>query len=87
MCPVGGASARNLLEERPLRRIITFCSDVDQVLGGGIALGQLTEFCKFIYPALSIPALSTPRPGLILLNVTPMRQYCGIGSVSLLTIA
>lgn len=46
MRPAGGISARALLEERPLRRIITFCSDVDQILGGGIALGQLTEFCK-----------------------------------------
>ncbi|KAK9821877.1 hypothetical protein WJX74_008329 [Apatococcus lobatus] len=41
----GERSARALLEERPMRRIITFCSDVDQILGGGVALGQLTELC------------------------------------------
>ena len=42
----GGVSAQALYDkERNARRIITFCSDLDSILGGGIAQGQLTEFC------------------------------------------
>ncbi len=42
----GGISARQLYErEKQLRRIITFCAELDVVLGGGVATGQITEFC------------------------------------------
>lgn len=27
------------------RHIITFCHDMDQMLGGGVAVGEVTEFC------------------------------------------
>ena len=27
------------------RHIITFCSEMDAMLGGGVALGEVTEFC------------------------------------------
>lgn len=40
-------SALDLLraETAPRRRVITFCSDLDRLLGGGVALGRVTEFC------------------------------------------
>lgn len=39
-------SARLLFEaERAQVRIITFSSELDRLLGGGIARGQVTEFC------------------------------------------
>jgi len=28
-----------------IKHIITFCSGMDDMLGGGVALGQVTEFC------------------------------------------
>ncbi|CAJ1901569.1 unnamed protein product [Cylindrotheca closterium] len=39
------SNARFLLEtsENDRNHIVTFCQDIDQLLGGGIALGQLTE--------------------------------------------
>lgn len=42
----GAVSARDLYDrERRLRPIITFCSGLDSVLGGGVAQAQVTEFC------------------------------------------
>ena len=42
----GALSARELYErERSSRRIITFCPELDGILGGGVAAGQITEFC------------------------------------------
>lgn len=42
----GGLSALELLkaeQEQPF--IVTFSSKVDEMLGGGIAVGKITEFC------------------------------------------
>lgn len=45
-CPAGSRTAAELLaREAAARRIITFCGNLDEVLGGGVATGQLTEFC------------------------------------------
>ena len=42
----GAQSARQMLDrEARARRIITFCSDLDAILGGGVPTGQVTEFC------------------------------------------
>jgi RAD51-like protein 2 len=42
----GAQSARTIYNrEKTTKRIITFSKDVDGILGGGIALGQVTEFC------------------------------------------
>ena len=42
----GGQSAFELYEAARRRRsIITFCSKLDSMLGGGVALGEVTEFC------------------------------------------
>lgn len=39
-------TAKQLLEqERTSKRIITFCAELDTILGGGIPTGQITEFC------------------------------------------
>ena len=32
-------------KEEGIKHIITFCSGMDDMLGGGVALGQVTEFC------------------------------------------
>jgi len=32
-------------KEEGINHIITFCSGMDEMLGGGVALGQVTEFC------------------------------------------
>lgn len=43
----GAASAAALLRrDAAATRIITFCADLDRMLGGGVAPGQLTEFCE-----------------------------------------
>jgi len=43
---LGAQSARQIFNlERKTCRIITFSAEMDQILGGGIALGQVTEFC------------------------------------------
>jgi hypothetical protein len=50
-------AARGCLTRRPLpvlfrekaqevvKHVITFCSDMDTMLGGGVAVGEVTEFC------------------------------------------
>lgn len=41
-----GKSARTKLEESArLPPIVTFCASLDEVLGGGVPLGRMTEFC------------------------------------------
>ena len=55
-CAAGSRTAAELLaREAAARRIITFCGNLDEVLGGGVATGQLTEFCA-----------ETPCPELLL---------------------
>lgn len=51
-CNSGGAtSALELLEaQRSARRIVTFCSDLDRALGGGVSTGHVTEFCGVSAP-------------------------------------
>ena len=42
----GARSAAEVLEdERARRRVVTCCEALDDVLGGGIASGEITEFC------------------------------------------
>mmetsp|Transcript_11824 Transcript_11824/g.17349 ORF Transcript_11824/g.17349 Transcript_11824/m.17349 type:complete len:352 (+) Transcript_11824:187-1242(+) len=40
-----GSTALSLLQSRKQRSIITFSKSVDNMLGGGISLGELTEVC------------------------------------------
>ncbi len=43
----GARSAQHLYEkELAARKVITFCGDLDGMLGGGVATGQITEFCE-----------------------------------------
>ncbi|CAL1605884.1 unnamed protein product [Knipowitschia caucasica] len=44
-CPVSITALELLHREAELRPIVTFCSELDQALGGGIALGKTTEVC------------------------------------------
>ena len=42
----GAQSARQIYDnERSTKRIITFSPEMDKILGGGVAVGQVTEFC------------------------------------------
>lgn len=42
----GALSAKALYDrERSSQRIITFCAGLDSILGGGVALQQITEVC------------------------------------------
>ena len=34
-----------LQKEAELPGIVTFCQDMDRMLGGGVQLGEITEFC------------------------------------------
>jgi hypothetical protein len=36
-----------LAAEAASTRVITFCADLDRLLGGGAVCGQVTEFCAF----------------------------------------
>ncbi len=41
-----GMSAMDLFREsQKLPKIITFCGEIDEMLGGGIAMGEVTELC------------------------------------------
>ncbi|KAK9821889.1 hypothetical protein WJX74_010370 [Apatococcus lobatus] len=72
----GGRSARALLEECPMRRIINFCNDADQILGGGVALGQLTEIC-------GVPGVGKTQLGIQLaVDVQIPYAFGGIGGTA-----
>ena len=43
----GATSAYDLLlRDKSSKKIITFCAELDEILGGGIHLRQVTEICK-----------------------------------------
>jgi RecA/RadA recombinase len=47
---LGGQTLSDLIKKRQrnsngVNSIVTFCKDLDQLLGGGVALGEVTEFC------------------------------------------
>ncbi|KAK7884598.1 hypothetical protein WMY93_027721 [Mugilogobius chulae] len=44
-CPASVTALELLQRETELKPILTFCSELDQALGGGIALGKTTEVC------------------------------------------
>ena len=42
----GARSASEILyEEKAMLAVVTFCKDLDDMLGGGIAIGEVTELC------------------------------------------
>ncbi len=43
--PTGQTALELLKAEQLLVSIITFCAKVDSMLGGGVSLGKVTEFC------------------------------------------
>ena len=52
---VGAQTAAQLFQkESAARKIITFCGSLDEILGGGVATSQITEFCEDLF--LVIPA-------------------------------
>lgn len=43
---LSGHSALELLHREQLKgSIVTFCASIDGMIGGGVALGKVTEFC------------------------------------------
>ena len=67
-------SARSLYElEKGARRIITFSRDLDGVLGGGVPMGQITEFC-------GVPGVGKTQMGIQLaINTALPPAFHGIG--------
>jgi RAD51-like protein 2 len=67
-------SARQILaRERAVRRIITFSPDLDGILGGGVAVGQITEFC-------GVPGVGKTQLGMQLaINVQLPPAFAGTG--------
>lgn len=47
-CLTGAKTAWDLLrEEKTMKRIVTFCEDLDVILGGGICCKEVTEVGKY----------------------------------------
>lgn len=45
-CIPGSKNAYDLLQqEQSARNIVTFCEQLDDMLGGGVPVGKITEFC------------------------------------------
>ena len=45
----GARSATELYAvQRSAKKIVTFCADLDRILGGGVCTGQVTEFCEWM---------------------------------------
>ncbi len=40
-----GTSVLDLLSKPPAGQVVTFCKPLDDMLGGGVACGEITEFC------------------------------------------
>lgn len=54
----GAKSAQELhVKEASARKIVTFCADLDEILGGGVTPGQITEFCKYTLDAARLHTL------------------------------
>eukprot|EP01038_Epipyxis_sp_PR26KG_P006477 gene6477-8909_t len=46
ICSTNSISTKDLIEKiRHNRPIVSFCRSIDQMLGGGVCIGQVTEFC------------------------------------------
>ena len=43
--PIGRSALEMLKAERLQGCIVTFCAKLDSMLGGGVPLGKITEFC------------------------------------------
>lgn len=72
---LGAKSAQQLYEkELNARKIITFCGDLDGMLGGGVATGQITEFC-------GVPAVGKTQLGIQLaVDVQMPAAFGGLGA-------
>ncbi|KAL3148107.1 DNA repair protein rad51c [Trebouxia sp. C0009 RCD-2024] len=72
---LGAKSAHELYEkELAARKIITFCGDLDGMLGGGVATGQITEFC-------GVPAVGKTQLGIQLaVDVQIPAAFGGLGA-------
>lgn len=74
---LGAKSAHELYEkELNARKIITFCGDLDGMLGGGVATGQITEFC-------GVPAVGKTQLGIQLaVDVQMPAAFGGLGAAA-----
>jgi len=76
--PDSSISALELCRKSNVQRpIITFCKSLDQLLGGGVQLGQLTEFC-------GVPGIGKTQLGIQLaLNAQIPEVFTGNGGESI----
>lgn len=66
-------AGQHLEQQRKSRRIITFCNELDKILGGGVAVGQVTEFC-------GLPGLGKTQIGIQLcIDVQIPKAFGGLG--------
>ncbi|MEW5299302.1 MAG: hypothetical protein WDW38_003392 [Sanguina aurantia] len=75
---VAGASlASDLYEvQRSAKKIITFCSDLDKILGGGVPIGHVTEFC-------GVPGVGKTQIGMQLaVDVQIPAAFGGVGGAA-----
>ena len=75
---LAGHSALELLhQEKQQGSIVTFCARVDEMMGGGVALGKVTEFCgapglgKTQIRCVGVWSLSPPPPPPLSLSLSP----------------
>lgn len=65
-----GSSARELIVRgRHKKPVITFCREIDQMLGGGVPRGELTEVRRHAYRHARLPARPVYRGDLNILMV------------------
>ena len=59
----GAFTAAELFErEAAARKVITFCGNLDDILGGGVSSSQITEFCEFVFIFMSVTLCEHPAP-------------------------
>eukprot|EP01125_Pyxidicula_operculata_P000937 TRINITY_DN1080_c4_g1_i1.p1 TRINITY_DN1080_c4_g1~~TRINITY_DN1080_c4_g1_i1.p1 ORF type:complete len:425 (+),score=99.67 TRINITY_DN1080_c4_g1_i1:156-1430(+) len=70
--PITGTSAFALLEKEQEPSIMTFSKDIDDMLGGGVQLSKVTEFC-------GVPGIGKTQMGMQLaVNVQIPDEYNGV---------
>lgn len=58
----GALSAQDIFEkEARSRKIVSFCQELDTALGGGVATGQVAEFCEPLSAAVAVHLTVTAR--------------------------
>jgi hypothetical protein len=63
--PAASSALDLLAVQQPGQQIVTFCAELDRILGGGISCGQVTEFC-------GVPGVGKTQIGWVCLTVSKL---------------